>query len=304
MRREKRILLTKNYKLFFLPRQYECIWFVRLNTQEHIVKRKPEIRRKKSVPPNKKAITLWDQASRWYDTLVGSQGTNFQKDIIMPGVFKMLSPKKGDRILDLACGQGVFSRFLSQKGMHVEGLDSSAELINHAKSRSNSKIRFRVGDVADSKNFAKDRFDGMACLMAIQNIENMEALFENAATGLKPQGHFVVVMTHPCFRIPRQTHWGWDDEKKIEYRRVDHYRTETNVPILTPPFADEDSFTLTYHRPLESYVVALSSAGFAVDGLEEWISNKKSQPGKRAKAENRSRKEIPLFLALRAKLIA
>ena len=268
------------------------------------MKRKPEIRRKKSVPPNKKAITLWDQASRWYDTLVGSQGTNFQKDIIMPGVFKMLSPKKGDRILDLACGQGVFSRFLSQKGMHVEGLDSSAELINHAKSRSNSKIRFRVGDVADSKNFAKDRFDGMACLMAIQNIENMEALFENAAIGLKPQGHFVVVMTHPCFRIPRQTHWGWDDEKKIEYRRVDHYRTETNVPILTPPFADEDSFTLTYHRPLESYVVALSNAGFAVDGLEEWISNKKSQPGKRAKAENRSRKEIPLFLALRAKLIA
>jgi ubiquinone/menaquinone biosynthesis C-methylase UbiE len=250
------------------------------------VKRKPEIRRMRSVPPNKKAITLWDQASRWYDTLVGSQGTDFQKDIIMPGVFEMLSPKKGNRILDLACGQGVFSRFLSQKGMYVEGLDSSAELINHAKSRSNAKIHFRVGDVADSINFAKNRFDGMACLMAIQNIENMESLFENAAIGLKPQGHFVVVMTHPCFR------------------RVDHYRTETSVPILTPPFADEDSFTLTYHRPLESYVAALSRAGFAVDGLEEWISNKKSQPGKRAKAENRSRKEIPLFLALRAKLIA
>ena len=37
--------------------------------------------------------------------------------------------------------------------------------------------------------------------------------------------------------------------------------------------------------------------------MEEWISNKKSEPGKRAKAENRSRKEIPLFLALRSKLI-
>ena len=94
-----------------------------------------------------------------------------------------------------------------------------------------------------------------------------------------------------------------DEEKKIEYRRVDHYRTETKVPILTPPFADKDSYTLTYHRPLESYFAALSNAGFAVNGLEEWISNKKSQPGKRAKAENRSRKEIPLFLALRAKLI-
>ena len=263
------------------------------------MKRKPEIRRKRSAPP-KKAITLWDQASRWYDTLVGSQGTDFQKDIIMPGVFEMLNPKKGDRILDLACGQGVFSRFLSHKGMHVEGLDSSAELINHAKSRSNSKIRFRVGDVADSKNFAKDRFDGMACLMAIQNIENMEALFENAAIGLKPQGHFVVVMTHPCFRIPRQTHWGWDDEKKIEYRRVDRYANEMKIPILTPPFTDKVNFTMTYHRPLQNYFLALHKAGLCVDSLEEWMSNKESAPGKRSRGENRARKEVPLFMAIRA----
>lgn len=268
------------------------------------MKRKPENKRIKRVAAApKKTITLWDQASRWYDSLVGSQGTDFHKDIIMPGVFKMLDAKKGDRILDLACGQGVFSRFLYGKGMKVEGLDSSVELIKHARSRSNSSIRFHVGDVADPEVFKNDRFDGVACLMAIQNIENINALFQNASIWLKPGCHFVLVMTHPCFRIPRQTHWGWDEEKKIEYRRVDHYMTETNVPILTPPFADKDSYTLTYHRPLQSYVEALSVTGFALDGLEEWISNKKSQPGKRAKAENRSRKQIPLFLALRAKLL-
>ena len=171
------------------------------------MKRKPENSRKKRNSKSS-SITLWDQASRWYDSLVGTQGTGFQKDIIMPGAVKMLRAKKGDRILDLACGQGVFSRFLSRKGMRVEGLDSSVELINYAKSRSNSSIRFHVGDVTDPKNFVKDRFDGMACLMAIQNIENLQALFNNAALGLKSQGHFVAVMTHPCFRIPRQTHWG------------------------------------------------------------------------------------------------
>lgn len=270
------------------------------------MKRKKEIEksRRTSKPPSKKPVTLWDQASRWYDSLVGSQGTGFQKNVVMPGVFKMLNPKKGDRILDLACGQGVFSRFLSKKGMRVEGLDSSAELIHRARSRSNSSIRFRVGNVENSENFVKDEFDGMACLMAIQNIEDINALFKNVAIGLKQQCCFVMVMTHPCFRIPRQTHWGWDEEKKIEYRRVDHYMGETKVPILTPPFADKNSFTLTYHRPLQSYVAALFQAGFALDGLEEWISNKKSQPGKRAKAENRSRREIPLFLALRAKLVS
>ncbi len=253
--------------------------------------------------PAKKELTLWDQASRWYDSLVGAQGTDFQKDIIMPGVLRLLAVTKKDRVLDLACGQGVFSRYLSSKGIHVEGLDSSEELLKHARTRSGSSIRYHVGDAADASNFEEDRFDGIACLMAIQNIEKMELLFKSAARWVKPGKCFVVVMTHPCFRIPRQSHWGWDEEKKLEYRRVDHYLSETNVPILTPPFADAKSFTLTYHRPMQSYISALVQAGFCVDAMEEWISNKNSLPGKRSKAENRARKEIPLFLALRARLI-
>ena len=264
------------------------------------VKSAPRSSRKK---PEKKELTLWDQASRWYDSLVGSQGTDFQKDIIMPGVLRLLDVAKKDRVLDLACGQGVFSRYLSQKGINVEGLDSSAELLKYARTRSGSAVRYHVGDAADAKNFKENTFDGIACLMAIQNIEKMDLLFKSACRWLKPGKCFVVVMTHPCFRIPRQSHWGWDEEKKLEYRRVDHYMSETNVPILTPPFADSKSFTLTYHRPMQSYVSALVKAGLCVDAMEEWISNKNSLPGKRSKAENRARKEIPLFLALRARLI-
>ena len=246
---------------------------------------------------------MWDQASRWYDSLVGGQGTDYQKDIIMPGVFRLLEVSKKERVLDLACGQGVFSRFLSRQGISVEGLDSSEELLKHAKGRSGASIRYHVGDAGDAKNFEENRFDGIACLMAIQNIEKMDLLFKSASSWLKPGRHFVIVMTHPCYRVPRQSHWGWDEEKKLEYRRVDHYLTEANVPLLTPPFADSKSFTLTYHRPIQSYISALVQAGFCVDAMEEWISNKKSLPGKRSKAENRARKEIPLFLALRARLM-
>ena len=123
---------------------------------------------------------------------------------------------------------------------------------------------------------------------------------QNVRRWLKPGGRFVMVTTHPCFRIPRQTHWGWDEQKKIQYRRVDLYGSESAIPILTPPFSQPDSFTVTYHRPLQSYVQALAEAGLGVDGLEEWTSHKTSEPGKRSKAENRARQEIPLFMALRA----
>jgi hypothetical protein len=46
------------------------------------------------------------------------------------------------------------------------------------------------------------------------------------------------------------------------------------------------------------------SAGFWIDALEEWPSLRTSQPGPRAAAENRARREIPLFLALRARRVS
>ncbi len=264
--------------------------------------RTPKTRKKTAGPKRSKgrAVTVWDQAASWYDNLVGTRGTDFHRKIILPGVLKLLQLKKGSRVLDLACGQGVLSRFLAQKGMKVEGLDSSEELIRFARARSKTGVRYHIGDARDADTVPENRFEGITCILALQNMDALEPVFENVYRGLKPGGRFVMVVTHPCFRIPRQSHWGWDEEKKLEYRRIDRYASEITIPIVTPPIATSKVFTVTYHRPLASYFSALAAAGLLVDGLEEWVSNKTSEPGKRAKAENRARKEIPLFMAIRA----
>ena len=244
--------------------------------------------------------TLWDQASRWYDSLVGMSGSDYHQTIVMPGVLKLLELKPGRRVLDLACGQGVFSRFLLEKKINPEGLDSSEELLRMARSRSIKLIPYHLGNAGDAKVLNGQEFDGIACLLAVQNIEKIEPVFQNVARWLKPKGKFVMVLTHPCFRIPRQTHWGWDEDKKIEYRRVDRYANEMKIPILTPPFVDKVNYTMTYHRPLQNYFSALLKAGLYVDCLEEWMSNKECASGKRSRGENRARKEVPLFMAIRA----
>lgn len=260
--------------------------------------------RGKSWDKPKGELTVWDQAARWYDSLVGEEGSYYQRAIVIPRTLQLLNLQKGDRVLDLACGQGVFSRFLRSKGIKVEGLDSSEELIRYAQSRSDKEIPFHVADSRNAGILEGEKFDAVVCILAIQNIDALEPVFRNVARWLKPKGRFVMVMTHPCFRVPRQTHWGWDEQKKLEYRRVDLYATETPIPILTPPMAKSEVYTMTYHRPLQSYFKALAEAGLVVDGLEEWASNKVSQPGKRSRAENRARNEIPLFMALRAVLPA
>ena len=56
--------------------------------------------------------------------------------------------------------------------------------------------------------------------------------------------------------------------------------------------------TISFHRPLQYFFKLFSKTGLSVTRLEEWISHKESQNGPRKVAEDKARKEFPLFLAL------
>jgi hypothetical protein len=105
---------------------------------------------------------------------------------------------------------------------------------------------------------------------------------------------------HPAFRGPKETSWGWDQAKNVQFRRVDRYLLPRKTPITTHPGSAPDVYTWTFHKPIESYVKGLRNVGLLIDALEEWPSHKTSEPGPRAAAENAARKEIPMFLAMRA----
>jgi hypothetical protein len=81
---------------------------------------------------------------------------------------------------------------------------------------------------------------------------------------------------------------------------VQRYLQPRREKIITHPGREDGRFTWSFHRPLQTYVKALATAGMAVDDLEEWTSHKRSDFGPRAAAEDAARLEIPLFLALRA----
>ena len=73
-------------------------------------------------------------------------------------------------------------------------------------------------------------------------------------------------MTHPCFSIPRQSGWG-DEGRKLSFRRVDGYLTARRIPIRLHGRRRVRSHS--YHRPLHSYLNALSAAGFLVERIDE-----------------------------------
>lgn len=267
-------------------------------------RRKPAARpphRAPAPPPDR--ASGWDHVAAWYDQLVGDAGSDYHREVILPSAMRLLDPKPGERLLDVCCGQGVFVRMLLKNApAEIVGVDASAQLIEAARRRGplDGRIRYIVGDAARLGELADGRFDAAACIMAVQDVADLSGLFSEIAAALRPGGRVVIIMMHPCFRIPRQSGWGWDEAKKTQYRRIERYATPLDIPIVTHPGQKPTVETTFHHRPLAAYLNALGAAGLAVDACEELVTHRQPPTGRRVRGERRSHDEIPVFLALRA----
>jgi SAM-dependent methyltransferase len=103
----------------------------------------------------------------------------------------------GQRVLDLACGSGRFTRHLARAGAHVIGVDLSSKLIDIARSR-DADIEYHVGDAASVDWWDGHVFDGVTCHMALMDIDDLAGTFTSVATVLKPNGWFCFSLLHPC----------------------------------------------------------------------------------------------------------
>jgi SAM-dependent methyltransferase len=243
--------------------------------------------------------TSWESSSAWYDKIVGAKGHYFHQQVILPNLLRLLELEKTPKasLLDLACGQGILARHLP-KGVKYLGIDSSASLIQSAKKYPLPQHRYVVHDLSHPIDLPDRDFSHAACILAVQNLAHPGSLFQTASAHLSKNAPFIIVLNHPCFRIPRQSSWGIDEQKKLQYRRIDRYKSPLKIPIQTQPSkqgASEE--TWSFHQPLSCYSAQLKQAGFAIDLIEEWCSDKKSA-GKTAAMENRSRLEFPLFMAI------
>lgn len=253
--------------------------------------------------PRKPAPTSWDPVAAWYDKLVGESGSDYHRNVILPAALRLLGPVAGRSVIDLCCGQGVLAGPLLEAGAtRFTGIDASKRLIQAARKRHgrDPRVRFLVADATKPGEWEDAGHDAAACLMAVHDVDDLDGLCARLAGSLKPGGRAVLVFMHPCFRVPRQTHWGWDNDQKVQFRRVDRYVSPIEIPIATHPGKDTGEQTVFHHRPLAEVLNALGKAGLAVTACEEPCSHRRSQPGPFSKAEHRAAAEIPVFLALQA----
>jgi SAM-dependent methyltransferase len=245
----------------------------------------------------------WDQLAAWRDYRMGERGDLWHRAILDPTLLAVVGNVQGQRVLDLGCGNGYLTRRWAQAGAAESvGVDASAASIRLARrreARRRSGARFIRDDAARLGALDDHHFDLAVAHMSLMDIENAEGTVRAIGRVVRPGGRFVFSIAHPCFDVDLRSMW------VVEHRVYDHtvfrkvagYREEKAVRVPWKISEKETAYTLSYHRPLPTYVRYLRAAGFAVVRMEEPLPEAEAI---RRSPQGRYMLEIPLHLVVEA----
>ena len=248
---------------------------------------------------------IWNENAEFWDERMG-EGNYFHKTLIEPTQLKMLNIKPGQKILDIACGNGQFARKMAKMGAKVTAVDFSEKLVAIARAKGVKNIKYEVIDVTktfDLKKLSDTKYDSIVCTMAFFDMKDIKTLIKFSPRLLKKDGRFVFSILHPYFNsgefllIHEQDDVNGEVTSKY-WVKVCNYLVERNymgVAIVGQP-----ELQYYFHRPLSTILKYFFQSGFVLDAYEEPSYKKVINP---TSLHNNVYQNIPPALVCRLKLI-
>ena len=249
----------------------------------------------------------WEKNAAWWDDYIGAEGNAFHRELIAPAQIRLLGLGTGERVLDIACGNGQFAREMARNGASVVAFDFSETFIERAKQHSETEgitgIDYRVVDATDEAQLRSlgDRdFDGAVCTMALMDIPTIEPLLTTLPSLLRPGGRFVFSVMHPCFNSMGAPLLAEEDVREGEL--VTKYAVKVESYLDVPPqrgvgIVGQPEPHIYFHRPLHELLSVCFQAGFVMDGIEEPAFSPESKSDRSLGWQNIS--QVPPVLVVR-----
>jgi 2-polyprenyl-3-methyl-5-hydroxy-6-metoxy-1,4-benzoquinol methylase len=231
----------------------------------------------RSNEDNEETRAVWNANAAFWDARMG-EGNDFVEVLTWPATERLLQLRPGERVLDVACGNGLTSRRLAAMGADVVAFDFAAEMIAHARQRTAEpagQISYHVLDATDEHalvSLGERGFDAALCAMGLFDMAEIDPLMRALSRLLRPGARFVFSVIHPCFNNPHMRHVAEMEDRAGELVtlysvKIHGYMTPTTshaAAIFGQPRPQ-----LIFHRPLQTLLGAGFRAGFVLDGLEE-----------------------------------
>jgi 2-polyprenyl-3-methyl-5-hydroxy-6-metoxy-1,4-benzoquinol methylase len=200
---------------------------------------------------------------------------SYSENIERPIIERLAGDVTGLRILDLACGSGVYSIWFAGRGAKVVGLDLSEKMIALAKdSAAKNKLdaEFKVADMTQPISFEAQSFDLVFTATALHYVENLSTTMREVARVLKPAGHLIASVLHPMgtARFPLANWEELPDPSTWEPQYFGSARRSIETPWAAYANVAEDGQRISCnHHTIEAYWSAITGAGLKVTDLAE-----------------------------------
>lgn len=142
-----------------------------------------------STDYKKRNIGIWNEiAPRYHKRWASTNSGPFQST---KKLIKLIDVKSDSKVLDVACGTGVVTKFLSQKigkDGYVVGTDTSVTAIKIAKKWNARKPNLHFVN-SDAEKFSfKEKFDAITCQYALFFFPNSQRALKNMKNNLTESG--------------------------------------------------------------------------------------------------------------------
>lgn len=202
----------------------------------------------------------YDGHADWYEQNIVPWSTA----AAAPLLGRLAGPGPG-RCLDLGCGTGVHLAGLAAAGWSVVGIDASADQLRLARQRSRRVATLVQGD-ATRLPFPASSFALVVSAFTHTDVDDFAALAAEAGRVLAPDGRFVYVGLHPCFKGPMAEQPRPDGAQVVhaEYRQAG-WRT-SGPGTVQGGLTSRVGFR---HLPLADLLNCVPGAGLRLTRVEE-----------------------------------
>lgn len=210
------------------------------------------------------SLRAWEANADFWDAQMGDASNRFHREVVKPRVTELLAIAPGDRVLEVACGNGNFAVGMAEAGARVVAADYSPRMIQLARRRHpKAGVDFRVIDATDEDQLmslaAQGPYDKAVCNMAVMDMTDVSPLFRGVARMLRPGGCFVFATQHPCF-----------------VTLTDRYLTPH--AYMGEAIAGQPRAQCYYHRSLQDILNLCFRSDLTVDGCYEEAYGRKEKP--------------------------